>query len=394
MRKLILTEPKISSDEELNIAYQIIWSIEHKKLNDAILLLDRLSEGRQFPQSWIQATKYALKNEDWSVLSEGFIKKEFIGTDGYFLLIAPHQLSSDKCEVIKLSAILGKVMSIDCVLLKDIEEQALNIFGKLLQPITEIIPITCLFACNRFYGENSEAFILPESWMIPSSLEGPVINNMARHRQRFHQVVRRNIPRIFEPDTANLLLDSLADETIGLQRQHIEYQYHDAGHATGLGIKRKIQDNLLSTYWFAGIEEWRADSVEFELAIRTLPNAEIGKLIAANFCLRFGIDAQRWGGYDYDTHATSSLFNLEYLFRSSALCIKKDKLALRNPDYQSLVKAIEMQRAEAVSITREELSLEHPTGILGCYHSIQVHHSTKEIFRKFIVGASEDMQEN
>ncbi|MBD2515242.1 hypothetical protein H6G93_09510 [Nostoc sp. FACHB-973] len=394
MPQLTLVQPKISSDEELNIAHQIIWSLEQNNLNNTILLLDRLSEGRMFPQPWIQATKYALKNEDWSVLSEGFIRKEFIGTDGYFLLIAPHQLSYEEGGVIKLSAILGKVMPIDCVPLKDIEEQVLNVFGKLLQPITEIIPFTCIFACSRFYSEDSEAFIVPESWMIPGSLEGPVINNLARHRQRFHQVVRRNIPRIFEPETANLLLDSLADETIGSQRQHIEYQYHDAGHATGLGIKRKIQDKLLSTYWFAGIEEWRADSVEFDLAIRTMPNAEVGKLIAANLCLRFGIDAQRWGGYDYDTHATSSLFNLEYLFRSSAMHIKKDKLALRNPDYQSLVKAIEMQRAEAVSITREELFLEHPTGILGCYHSIKVHQSTKEIFRKFIVGASKDTLEN
>ena len=377
---------EIAIDKELMIAHQIIWDIRQNQLsNETMFLFQKLTKSHKFPKSWVQATQYALNTGEWGTLSESFIRKEFIGPDGYFFLVAPHKLSREKGEVVKLSAFLGKLLPIDSMSIKQVEEQALNVFGKLLQPIAELIPCICLCSCERFSHEDSEAFIVPESWGIPSCIEGPIINNMTLHRRRFNELVQKNICRIFEPETANLLLGSLADEVIGLQRQHIEYQYHDAGHATGLGIKRKVKDNLLPTYWSGAIEEWRADSVEFDLALRTLPIEEVGKLIAANFCLRFGIDAQRWGGSDFDTHATSCLLTLEYLFRSGDLYIKQGQLALRNPNYQSLAKAIEMQRVEAVCLTKEELLLEHPTGIFGLYQSIKVHKSTKEIFREFVI---------
>jgi hypothetical protein len=376
---------EIPSDKELAIAHKIIWNIRHNQLNNkTMFLLQELAKSQKFPQSWIQITEYALKTGDWAALSESFIRKEFIGTDGYFFILAPHKLSREKGEVVKLSAFLGKVLPIDSMSIKQVEEQALNVFGKLLQPIAELIPCICLCSCERFSRKDSEAFIVPESWEIPGSIEGPILNNMTLHRRRFYKIVKHNITRIFETETANLLLGSLVDQAIGLQRQHIEYQYHDAGHATGLGIKRKVQENLLPTYWCGAIEEWRADSVEFDLALRTLPIEEVGKLIAANFCLRFGIDAERWGGSDFDTHATSSLITLEYLFRTGDLYIKQGQLALRNPNYQSLANAIEMQRVEAVCLTKEELSLEHLTGIFGLYQSIKVHKSTKEIFREFV----------
>ncbi|WP_051470212.1 DUF6014 family protein [Fischerella sp. PCC 9605] len=385
MTQIVLIDKEVTNEKELTIASNIIWKLEKNQLTDAILLFDKLTDSKKFPKDWIQATEYALRTEDWAALSESFIRKEFIGSEGYFLIIAPHKLCREQGETVELSALLGKVIPINSMPFKQVEEQAINVFGRLLQPITEVIPCICLCSCNHFNYENSEAFIVPESWAIPGSLEGPIINNMTQHRKRFHQLVQKNIPSIFEPETANLLLDSLADEAVGLQRQHIEYQYHDAGHATGLGIRRKVQDNLLLTYWCAAIEEWRADSVEFDLAHRTLPIEEVGKLIAANFCLRFGIDAQRWGGSDFDSHATSCLLTLEYLFSSGALCIKQGQLALRNPNYQSLAKAVEIQRAEAVCLTQEELSLEHLTGIVGLYQSIKVHKSTKEIFREFVI---------
>ena len=259
-------------------------------------------------------------------------------------------------------------------------------FGELLEPILKLIPCICLDSCSRFGSEDSEAFIVPDSWDIPGCVEGPVINNLTQHRKRFHGSVSQNIPRIFEPKTAKLLLDSMTDENIGLQRQHIEYQYHDAGHATGLGLKHTIKNNLLTNYWYGAICEWRADSVGFELALRTLSLEEVGMLVATNFCLRFGVDAQRWGGIDFDTHSTSCLITLEYLLRSSEMYIKQGQLALRNPSYQDLAKAINMQATEAVYLTKQELCLKHPTGFFSLYNSINVHRSTKEIFQEFVVS--------
>lgn len=370
--------------QEVSLAHEVVRAIQRKELAEVFSLFQILIEGKDFPQSWLKATKYALKTEDWGVLSEDFVRGAFVGLDGYFLLIAPHQLSREAGGTVELSALLGRVIKLEGMPTKQVEKQALETFGILCQSITDVIPFTCLAACGHFGHEDSEAFIVPESWMIPNSDKGSSLNNMTQHRQRFHEVVQRNIPRIFEPETAELLLESLADEDVGVKRQHIEYQYHDAGHSTGLGIRRKIQDNLLPTYWCAGIEEWRADGVEFELAAGTLSKEELGKLVAANLCLRLGVDAHRWGGGDFDAHATTSLLILEYLFRSGALCIKDDKLALRHPAYRSLAWAVEMQRTEAVGLTREELTLEHPIGLVGRYQSIEVHQATREIFQKFV----------
>jgi Family of unknown function (DUF6014) len=372
-------------DQEINMAHKVVKAIQHHQLSEATKILQELGEGQRFPKTWIQGTEYALKTGDWSALSEAFLQGDFVGIDGYFLFVAPHKLSREAGEVVELSAILGQVIPMIGMPSQQVEEYALNIFGTLYQPITEIIPFYCICACGHFGHENTEAFIVPESWVIPGSTNGPALNNMTQHRQRFDVPVQKNIPRIFESETAHLLLNSLSDRAVGVQRQHIEYQYHDAGHATGLGIRRKVNENLLLTYWCGGVEEWRSDGVEFELAARTLDMEEVGKLVAANLCLRIGVDAQRWGGGDFDTHATSGLLTLEYLFRSGILCIKKHQLAFRNPTYKNLAWAVEMQRADAVRLTREEMALENPVGLTGRYQSIGVHQATRQIFQEFVV---------
>lgn len=373
------------SNKEISKAYEVVRAIEQNHLTNATAILHELTEGQRFPKAWSKATEHALKTGDWDALSDGFLRREFIGQDGYFLFIAPHKLSREAGETVELSALLGQALPMDGMPSEQVKEQVLDTFGVLYEPITDIIPFTCISACGHFGHENSEAFIVPESWVIPSSENGPALNNMMQHRRRFDEPVQKNISRIFEPKTASLLLDSLTDKITGMQRQHVEYQYHEAGHATGLGIRRKVQENLLPTYWCAGIEEWRADGVEFELAVRTLPSEEVGKLVAANLCLRIGVDSQRWGGGDFDAHATSSLLTLEYLFRSGVLCIRDNQLALRKPSYQNLVWAVEMQRAEAMRLTREEIALEYPTGIIGRYQSIEVHQATREIFQEFVM---------
>jgi Family of unknown function (DUF6014) len=381
---MILIEQNIAVNNDIITAQQIVRLINQDELIGALNLLDGLIKCQEFSSDWICSMKYALMTGDWAALSESFIKRDFIGPNGYFLFIAPHKTSKENGEKVKLCAILGKIITVDIISVSELEEQVLILFGKLTQPISEIIPFTCICSCDRFNHKDSEAFIVSESWIIPGSVDGPTLNNMTQHRRRFNEVVRKNIPRIFDSDTSDLLLSSLDEEVAGLHRQHVEYQYHDAGHATGLGIKHKVQDNLFPSYWYAGIEEWRSDSVEFDLACRTLSISDAGKLVAANFCLRFGIDAQRYGGIDYDAHATSSLITLEYLLRSSAIYFNEGKLALRCPTSQGLIRSVRLQSADAVCLTQEELALENITGIFGCYQSIQVHQSTKEIFKEFV----------
>jgi Family of unknown function (DUF6014) len=379
-----LIETVVATNNDISTAQKIVRMLDKNEIIGATLLLNELAESIEFPKYWIQSTLHALKTGDWAKLSKGFINREFIGSNGYFLIIAPYKLSRKNGETIKLCALLGKVIFVDIIPVRELEEHVLNIFGRLIQPISELIPFICIGCCDRFNHSDSEAFIVPESWMIPGSVEGPTLNNMTQHRRRFNEIVRKNIPCIFEPDTSNLLLSSLDNELDGLHRQHVEYQYHDAGHATGLGIKHKVKDNLCPSYWYAGIEEWRSDSVEFDLAYRTLSTLDAGRLVAANFCLRFGIDAQRYGGIDFDAHATSCLITLEYLFRSAAIFIKEGKLALRSPTFNGLINCIKLQSAEAIALTQKEMAVENVTGIFGCYQSISVHQSTKEIFQEYV----------
>lgn len=114
---------------------------------------------------------------------------------------------------------------------------------------------------------------------------------------------------------------------------------------------------------------------------------DVGKLVAANLCLRFAIDAQRAGGYDVDTHAHSSLITLEYLLRRDALYISNDRLALRQDSYADLAEAVDIQCADAIALTKQEMTLANTDKPLHCYQSIQVHPATKEIFRRYLMGS-------
>ena len=369
-----------SNKLDISIATKVVWAIKQNQLTDAITALRELTDSL-FPKAWIKSTEYALKTGDWLTLSDAFIKGEFIGQDGYFLLIAPYQLESKGGKFIKLSALLGQQKLLDNVPTERVEEQIWNIFGVMYQPLPVFIPFICLCAAGHHGFETSEALILPELWMIPDSVNGPVLSNLTQHRHRFYRSVKKNIRRIFEPSTAKLLLESLTDEEIGVERQSREYWYHEASHATGLGIRHKVRNNLLLTNWYSGIEEWRTDGVEFELAVRTLPNEEIGKLVAANLCLRFGVDAQRTTNSDLDTHAICSLLMLDCFLRSGVFCIQDNQLALCNPNNENLAKTVEMHRTEAILLTREEIAVES----IDCYQLIKVEQEIREIFQKFVI---------
>lgn len=195
--------------EEINIAKHIISKLERNLLADVITLLDRLARGQEFSAAWIAALQEALQSGNWGVLSPGFINREFIGKNGYFLLIAPHQLTPEKGSSVMMTAILGKILPLNSVTHKQLEEQIVSVFDELLEPVPELIPFDCIAACGHFGHEDSEALVLPEAWMIPESLLGPVLNNITQHRNRYDRLVRTNIPRIFAEETANLLLNSL-----------------------------------------------------------------------------------------------------------------------------------------------------------------------------------------
>ena len=318
-------------------------------------------------------------------MSEDFINMNFIGKNGYFLIIAPYQVNRQCQANVTLSAIYGKIHDYQEPSIEQLENLSREKFGKLGQSILINLSFTEIASCGNVRGENGEAFIVPNGWSFPNSVCGAALNNSLEQRQRFLGPSRECIQKIFDYETANLLLAPLEDEINGERYRHMDTQVHEAGHANGLGFDFKDSQNLFQSYAYAGVEEWRADSLGFEFAACTLPPQEAGKLVAVNFCIRFGLDTHRLGGIEKDTDVYASLISLEHLFQNDAIYITKNsKLALRNLSYPGLLQAVELHRAQALSLTRREMNLKSPTGIFYLY-KIDIHPSTQSIFQGLVI---------
>jgi hypothetical protein len=165
--------------------------------------------------------------------------------------------------------------------------------------------------------------------------------------------------------------------------QHVEYQFHEAGHAAGVGLTRKFNDQLMPSWWHGAVEEWRSDGVAFEIAGRMIGEERTGRLIASNFCTRFGVDAHRRGGADVDRDVAASLLTLDSALRPGGLQLVNGQLALRDVSYQGLFRATEWHRKHAVGLTRDEMAPDDGVpddGIPEKYRAIQIEPRSREVF--------------
>ncbi|XWK89431.1 MAG: DUF6014 family protein [Phormidium sp.] len=372
--------------DEQEMIKQIVQDIEHNEITIAVKKLRQQAvDFGELPTAWLLKTADALENNDWSILSEGFINRDFIGKNGYFLIIAPYQINRQCQPNLTLSAIYGKIHQNSEPTIEQLENLIREKFGTLNQSIPINLSFTEIASCGNVRGESGEAFIVPNRWTFPNSVLGPALNNAKEQRRRFLGSSRICLHKIFEQETANLLLAPLEDEINGDRYRHIDTQVHEAGHASGLGFNFKLKQKIFRNYTNSGIEEWRSDSLGFEFAACILPAEEAGKLVAVNFCIRFGLDAHRLGGLEKDVDVYASLLSLEYLFQNDAIYITKNgQLALRNLSYPGLIQAVELHRVQALCLTRRELNLKSSTGILSLY-KIAIHPSTQSIFQGLIM---------
>jgi Family of unknown function (DUF6014) len=372
--------------KEQELTKQIVQDIEQDEIAKAAKKLrQQAANSDELPSSWLFKTADALENNDWNILSEGFINKDFIGKNGYFLIIAPYKINRQSQRQVTLSAIYGKMHDTHEPSIEQLENLSREKFGKLGQPVPRNYSFTEIASCGNISGESGEAFIVPYRWCLPNSFSGPVLNNASEQRQRFLGSSRECIQKIFESETANFLLNPLEDEINGERYRHTDTQVHEAGHASGLGFDFKLKHKLFQNYSYGGVEEWRADSLGFEFAACTLPAQEAGKLVAVNFCIRFGLDAHRLGGLEKDVDVNAALLSLEHLFQNDATYITKNsQLALRNLSYPGLLQAVELHRVQASNLTRRELNLKSPTGLFSLY-KIDIHPSTQSIFQALVI---------
>lgn len=334
--------------------------------------------------TFLADTATALETGNWAPLTPGFHKKEFIRDDGTFLLIGPYTVRRQGKEVTTLSALYGEVIPHDS---PPFEETALLVFGELRQSVPRVIPVRVHAGAGQFgHEEASEAFVVPDGWAFSES-DGPAINNMDEQRRRFSESLTTCMNNIFDSATASLLLDPLRDAKQGIQIQHLEFQVHDAGHATGIGLKAKLSLGLLSNTWFRAVEEWRADGVANEIASRCFSLEAFADIIASNFCIRFGLDAHRAGGVERDQDADACLLTFAHLLKSGMFAIGADgKLRLLNPTKRGLVDATALMRASAVALTRKELQAEYPQAIAYLFGSFYgVDDATRMLFTRTII---------
>ena len=372
--------------DEQELTKQIVQDIGRNEIAIAVKKLRQQAKNScELPPTWLLNTADALENNDWSILSAGFINMDFIGKNGYFLIIAPYQINRQSQANVTLSALYGKIHDNQEPSIEQLENLVRAKFGTLGQPIPINLSFTEIASWGNVSGESGEAFVVPHRWCFPNSVCGPALNNAKEQRRRFLGSSHECIRKIFEYETANLLLGPLEDEINGERYRHLDTQVHEAGHASGLGFNFKLKHKLFRNYTNSGVEEWRSDSLGFEFAACTLPAQEAGKLVAVNFCIRFGLDAHRLGGIEKDVDVYASLISLEYLFQNDAIYITKNsQLALRNLSYPGLLQAVELHRAQALSLTRRELNLKSPTGLLSLY-KVDIHPSTQSIFQGLIM---------
>lgn len=372
--------------DEQELTKQIVQDIGRNEIAIAVKKLRQQAKNScELPPTWLLNTADALGNNDWSILSAGFINMDFIGKNGYFLIIAPYQINRQSQANVTLSALYGKIHDNQEPSIEQLENLVRAKFGTLGQPIPINLSFTEIASWGNVSGESGEAFVVPHRWCFPNSVCGPALNNAKEQRRRFLGSSHECIQKIFEYETANLLLGPLEDEINGERYRHLDTQVHEAGHASGLGFNFKLKHKIFRNYTNSGVEEWRSDSLGFEFAACTLPAQEAGKLVAVNFCIRFGLDAHRLGGIEKDVDVYASLISLEYLFQNDAIYITKNsQLALRNLSYPGLLQAVELHRAQALSLTRRELNLKSPTGLLSLY-KVDIHPSTQSIFQGLIM---------
>ncbi len=372
---------------QLELAQKVIYAIGQNKVSVAVTKLRKLAEkSTDLPKQWLWDQADALETGNWSILSDGFIHHQFIGTNGYFLIIAPYRVRREGGASVKLTAILGRVIRVDGSRIEKLEALLCEEFGDLRQAITAIIPYEQLTACGNVGSESAEAFVVANNWEFPNSVRGPSLNNMTEQRRRFLDSGQECIRRIWEPESAELLLSPLVDKSFGTDYRNLEYQLHESGHAAGLGFEHKVQNKFFdSNYWNASVEESRADGIELELAARMLSPEEAGKIAAVNLCVRQALDAHRRGGLNRDADVGASLLNFARLWDSGEIGIKDRHLYLRDLSYQGLLRAVKPHREWAMGLTRKELALNYPTGLFRLYGSVEVNPAVEEIFNGLVV---------
>ena len=379
-----------ASQYSVEVPFRVMDVIKAVEKNDSTLvnqsITSLIDDADQIglPKPFLADTKQSLDSGNWDRFAKGLQNFEFLGEDGCFFLMAPYTTSRKAKKETVRSAIYGSRLELGEI--PPLQPILLDMFGVLNEPIPHMVPILGHAGAGWFAGESGEAFLVPNGWAGLPDGDGPVLNNMSEQVTRV-SVAFEAIRRIFDEASANLLLSVYTPQSSLMKALNAEYSFHEAGHASGIGLNHKLAAGVLNSTFFGAIEEWRSDGVAFEAARRTLPLETVGTLIASNFITRFGIDAHRKGSLDLDTDVNSALLLFNSLIDSGMLKVHPDgRLALVDATFPGLARATEIMSASAIALTRKEMQLPEPRAIWTLYPNvITVPESVRQLFRQTVV---------
>jgi hypothetical protein len=263
---------------------KVIDSIRNTDLASAGTLLRNLANDVGTdgpPHQFLALTAEALLTGNWNFFATAFAELRFIGPDGEFFLCAPYRIRREGSTFTELSALYGAI--IPHTPLPDVDALIRSTIGDPRQKPPKVIPTRVYASAGLLSAERGEAFVVPDGWIHAQDGNGPALNNMHEQRKRFTKAGRRCIRAIFDRASADFLLEPFREKNAAFQLQYEEYQMHDFGHATGIGLNYKLRhEDILATPSLRGVEEWRADGVAFDLADRVLPRDRAAQLIASN----------------------------------------------------------------------------------------------------------------
>jgi hypothetical protein len=380
----------LSKDQEVNLELSLDFSEAMDAINgqqdlaaaEAITNLGAKWTG-VFDTDWLDATVGSLRSQRFDQLSPLFIDRRFIGPRGHVLIVGPYTQVRGGVQTTCLSALLGVVC--DYKNLHGLAAEVQKVQGdSLRQPFQPVIATRFLAACGNLGGEQGEAFVVPDGWGWQGSAFGPALNDMTEQRRRFELGGRRCVEQIFDAETAALILAPIDRPRVGDLIRHRSYDVHDVGHVSGLGYVNKLEQGLLPNYWYRAVEEWRADGVAFEVAARILGEIDASNDLAANLSIRFGMDAHRLGGVDGDVDVCCTLLMLDRMLTSGTMKVRNGRLTLADPTPRGLVRALASDRADTIELTRRELALAHPMGLLRLYGSVSYAAESESVLEEMV----------
>lgn len=303
---------------------------------------------------YAKGMREGILKDDWSSVGERFASGKFVHESGYFLLIGPYSRRRDGFRETMLSGLHGVVtLDID---IQHVRPSILDVFGSTGEEFAQVLGFRLFTSFGLIGGEDGEAFLVPTSWRFPDALEGPALNDLTEQTVRLRQAVN-GIRRLFDKSTLEVLLPLVLDPITSASIRNLEYQYHDAGHSTGIGIKQKMKRGWFRSPRNCGIEEWRSDGVMFYLGSKTLNKHEYCQLIAANLILRFGIDSQRKGGVERDPDVFCTALLIDDLLSANGIYVDEDgKIGLNINSSEDIPNLVDAMVQRTMSYTRKEYS--------------------------------------